>query len=75
MSPLSLACQLGHMRVAEVKKGGRERGRECVIHLSVLSHTQVLVCVFGADVTIRATALEQTALHFAVLHNHPDIVR
>ena len=48
---------------------------ECVIHLPVLSHAQVLVCVLGADVTVRATALEQTALHFAVLHNHPDIVR
>ena len=36
---------------------------------------QVLICVGGADMKVRDPDLGRTALHFAVLNDHPDIVR
>lgn len=70
LTPLCLACRLGHLRVAEVGV--------CLVLCGCSRQgylLQVLVCVGGADMRIRDPDLGQTALHYAALHGHPDIVQ
>ena len=39
------------------------------------THTQVLICAFGADINVACGPSLSTPLHLAVLGNHPRLVR
>ena len=68
LSPLSLACQLGEEKVAEVLL--------CVVAmLFTILLVKVLLCVMGASVNAVNPCNGWTPLHYSAHHNQPALIR